>query len=183
MKAEIRISASFCIFAALCVLLLPLRWLLGAFVAALVHEVSHCLAIYFQREKIYSLHLTGMGARIETSSMSPRNEVLCALAGPLGSFSVLMAAEYFPEVAVCGLLQGLYNLLPIYPLDGGRAVRCLVSYPVSRGIELFFLVLLTGIGLWLCQKDMHFGLSLLVFLWYPRIRRKISCKESNLAVQ
>lgn len=69
--------------------------------------------------------------------MSPGRELLCVLAGPAVSFSLLALARFFPRIAICGLVQGIYNLLPIYPLDGGKALRCMVSLLRKHRLRLF----------------------------------------------
>lgn len=183
MGHKVQINFGFCIFLALMILLLPIPWWTGAIIAALIHEGFHIMAVLICGGKIYDLSVTGMGAKIEAMSMTNAKQVFCALAGPLGSFSCLAASEYFPELAICGLIQGAYNLLPIFPLDGGRIIKYICAEGLCRGIEVFTLVMLTGIGLWLGTQSREVVLFFLISAWYPMIQRKISCKERNLAVQ
>ena len=60
---------------------------------------------------------------MELGCLSPVRELLAAAAGPVGSLSLMLMGRFFPRLALCGLVQGLFNLLPIYPLDGGRILR------------------------------------------------------------
>lgn len=183
MGDKITISPGFCFLWALCLLILPLRWATGAFLAALVHEAAHWCAVYLLGGQVFSINLRGHGAVMEASPMTSGKEALCALAGPAGSFLLVLLAEYFPEAAVCALVQGCYNLLPIYPLDGGRIIRCLFPDAVYRALEAFFLVLLVGFSMWLSIYHINLGILLLLIGSFPLIRGKIACKESNLAVQ
>lgn len=183
MGSRVKVTPGFCFLGALCLLVLPLRWGMGALLAAMVHETAHCLAVHLCGGSILSMSLGGNGAKIEAAPMSPGKSALCALAGPLGSFLVLLIAEHFPEVAVCGLIQGIYNLLPIYPLDGGRILRNLLPQAVCTGAEMFALTLCSGFSLWVGAENRELGLVLLLFLWIPVIQRKISCKAPKLAIQ
>ena len=179
MENRVKITPGFYLMGALALLMLPLRWVIGALLAAMVHEVFHCIAVFLCGGQVRSLSLGTFGARIEASPMSAERDALCSLAGPLGSFSMVLTAEYFPEAALFGLIQGVYNLLPLYPLDGGRITQCLLPEPVCFGIRVFTIVLLTGVGLWLMTYSTEIGFTLLLSLWIPSLLRKISCKAAR----
>ena len=112
-------------FLALLILLIPLRWLLGAVVSITVHEFCHILAIRSFGVPIRSVQVGISGARIQTHDMSLWQELICALAGPMGGILLLLTAKWFPVTALCAGFHTLYNLLPVYPLDGGRILRCI----------------------------------------------------------
>lgn len=177
MASNVKISPVFFLAAALALLILPLRWVMGALLAALIHEVCHCVAVSACGGKLLSCSLGGSGARIETVSLSPGKEALCVLAGPAGSFLALLLAEHFPEAAVCGLIQGVYNLLPLYPLDGGRALACLLPDTVCLGIRVFTLTVLTGCCLWVMCHRMDLGLMMLVSILIPVSKEKFLAKH------
>ena len=111
-------------FSAILVLLVPLRWLLGAILSVAVQEVCHILSVRALGIPIYSVQIGISGARIQTQCMTLWKELICALAGPFGGFLLLLTAKWFPITALCAGFHTLYNLLPIYPQDGGRALRC-----------------------------------------------------------
>lgn len=175
-----KIKTHFAVFllGALWVLLLPPLWGLGALFAATIHELCHLMAVLLCGGQVLEFSIEPLGARMRITPLSPGSEALCALAGPAGSFCLLLLAERFPEAALCGLIQGGYNLLPIYPLDGGRFLGCLFSASVCRSVEVFVLVLVSGIGLWICICSREVGLLFLLSLWIPVIQRKLSCKDS-----
>lgn len=174
------------LFVVLGIFLVPLKWLFSAIMAAFIHECCHLIAIYLLGGRILGFRIGAGGMIMELSPMNPVREALCALAGPLGSFALLSVSRWLPELALCALAQGLYNLLPVYPLDGGRVVRCLLIHFLPRkGIKLCTIIEMIScilLGFW----GILLGMWPLVIIMIALIKaayRKISCKEGNLAVQ
>lgn len=124
MARRLRISGWALIWLALLLLVLPLRWIISAICAAGFHECCHILAIRLCGGRINGFRIGQSGAVLDTAMLTRHQELLCALAGPAGSALLVLTANRFPRLAVCALFHGIYNLLPVYPLDGGRAIRC-----------------------------------------------------------
>jgi Zn-dependent protease len=125
---------------------------LGFAVLLLVHELGHVL--WLKREGITSsmpVFVPFMGAFVAMKEM-PKNayvEAKVGLAGPVlgtaGALVVLIWAEetnsnLLRALAYIGFLLNLFNMIPIVPLDGGRAVSAL--HPAFWFAGLFALALL-----------------------------------------
>ncbi len=108
----------------LAILLLPVKWLVSLLLAMSFHEFCHLMAIYATARHWGKAHFGLHGARIPIPEMGRGAELFCALAGPAGSLLLGLTCPFFPRLALCGIGQACYNLLPLYPLDGGRALRC-----------------------------------------------------------
>lgn len=165
-RVEFTVLPRFYVFFSFMLLLLPLPWLLAALCAGIVHELGHYLAIRAFRIPVYGVSLQGAGARIRTGEMSRLQEVICSSAGPFFGGLLFLLFPIVPRIAVCGLLQTAYNLLPFPNFDGGRILRSLLSHFLSenraKGIQSLicrgFLVIS---GIVLCHFNLLVGLTVL----------------------
>lgn len=105
------------------------------------HELAHCLAAlsYGIRTRDITLFILGGVARIDgIERMTPRQEFFVTVAGPLSNLvpAILMVlfglvqvpAENEPmtlltHICFINFLLGIFNLLPAFPMDGGRILR------------------------------------------------------------
>ena len=189
----LHISAGLCIGLALFLLLLPIQWILAAVLAAGFHELCHAGMIRLCGGRILSVRIGVNGAVMETEPMSTGKELLCALAGPAGGLLLILAARWFPRIAVCGVIHSLYNLLPLYPLDGGRALQCgmellfppAVAKRICDGIGQVLIICILAMG---CYGTFFLKLGLVPLilalgLWQKTGIIKIPCKQRQPSVQ
>ncbi len=178
---------------ALSLLILPLRWVAAVAAAAIIHELFHYIAIKLTKGQVLSLEIRTTGLRMQISNMSFGKELVCALAGPLGSFLLLSVSRWFPRTAVCAVFHGLYNLLPVYPLDGGRALRSAAylllpaqyAERVCSCMQTLFRLLFLLAAIY-AVFSLNLGLLpvlMLLLLILKTNHVKISCKQKSQRVQ
>ena len=99
-------------------------WLKNLLLAALLHECGHAIALWYFGVPIRSVRLTSLGAVLAVGETSYRTELICAAAGPaVNALLAIVAFRPFPAFGLCNLGLLGFNLLPLYPLDGGRMLR------------------------------------------------------------
>jgi Zn-dependent protease/predicted transcriptional regulator len=110
------------------------------FVSVLLHELSH--AVVARRHGLHvvaiTLHIFGGVSELEEEPTSPGQEFTMAIVGPLTSFVIAamaaVAARWAEPVpaailaylALVNTAVGAFNLVPGFPLDGGRVLRAVL---------------------------------------------------------
>ena len=192
-KKNATVSADFLVMLAAAVLLVPIQWL-GAWILALtIHELCHYLAVRACGGTVAAIHLTCRGIIMDAEPLSLGKEALCAYAGPIGALAVLLVARYVPRTAICTLCFSAYNLLPIFPLDGGRGLGCILKKHLTdsvadRVLRYIENIVLLGILIVAAISVFHLGLGLLpaviaVLLFCRSKGLKSPCKKCRLGLQ
>lgn len=144
---------------------------LGLFASIVAHEIAHTLIA--RRHGIamagITLFIFGGVAQMESEPPSPRAEFAMAIAGPLASIGLgvgALTAALFPwpgavitiltYLGVTNIALAIFNLLPAFPLDGGRLFRALLwrrsgsplgATRVAARVGTGFAFVLMGVGL------------------------------------
>ena len=168
-KAEVRLSIGVLpLFAALIALGEGKAFALSL-TALLIHECAHLIAARNLGFRVLRFSFYPFGAVMQFDSLcaAQNSEWIVSLAGPLGSLAAASAAglaahaipmleETLDLFVHTNAALTLLNLLPAYPLDGGRIARSLllrcVSEQGSRRILFAFTaavsLLMLGFGIW-----------------------------------
>ncbi len=132
----------------------PLAWGLGLvlalFLSVLVHELAHSFYALRKGGQVSDITLLMIGgvSRITRMPEGPRQEAVMAFVGPLTSlvlggaflaaYTLLVGARSFNlqfavfYLGVLNLFLGFFNLLPAFPMDGGRVLRALLTPRLGR---------------------------------------------------
>ncbi len=132
--------------------LASLALVLAMFGCVLMHEYGHALmARRFGIETAdITLYPIGGVARLRRLPRAPGAELLIALAGPAVNFAIIGVlmilgflgldqvvagtelGVFLGRLMLVNLVLGLFNLIPAFPMDGGRVLRALLSGVVGR---------------------------------------------------
>lgn len=173
-------------------------WVLGAisavllFVCVLLHELGHSLVAQRYQMSVgrITLFIFGGVSQITAEPPSAGAEFWMAIAGPAVSFALALlfaAAKPFvvgfrpffaiaSYLALINLLLGAFNLLPGFPLDGGRVLRAIVwastrdirrATLVAANTGRFFGYFMIFIGIWIMlHGDLFDGVWLAFIGWF-----------------
>ncbi len=174
------------------------------FVSVALHELSHSFVAIRYRLPILSITLFIFGgvAQMKGEPPSPRAEFRMAIAGPLSSFFLSLiffivyisvtgpvARALFSYLAQLNLILGAFNLIPGFPMDGGRVVRAFlwkktndIFYATRRAssygqkIALFFIIF----GLISIFAGFPGGLWLMLIGWFLHTAAQASYQQAGL---
>ncbi len=175
---------------------------LSLFVSVLLHELAHSLVARKRGYRVEGITLFLLGGVSSIASESRRaiDDFVISIVGPLSSLAIAViigivvvlsgggspayaAIEY---VAIINLLLGLFNLLPAFPLDGGRVLRAAiwaVTGSYRRATEVATRsgqvtgILLAGLGVYQIFQGNHLqGIWLVLVGWF--LNRAASASRS-----
>jgi Zn-dependent protease len=109
------------------------------FASVLLHELAHALVAVRHGIPVggITLHIFGGVSQLDSEPETPRAELLIAIVGPLASFAIagvahgvgrLFSGPSWPDalagyLGAVNVVVGVFNLVPAFPLDGGRVLR------------------------------------------------------------
>jgi Zn-dependent protease len=167
-------------------------WIMGIiaslmiFVSVLIHELAHSLVARRKGIPVNSITLFILGgvSNLEDEPRQPSSEFIMAIVGPLTSFLlalIFFGLSYIPQstgspgaamlsyLAIINLFLGAFNLLPGFPLDGGRVLRSIIwgstgnlvkATNIAGIVGQIFGWILIGVGIFFI-----FWISLFTGLW------------------
>jgi Zn-dependent protease len=135
-------------------------FILVVFVTVLLHELGHALVAknYHIKTKDITLLPIGGLAQLERIPEKPIEELLVSIAGPLVNLTLALLTGFFisvPETAETLLAElskginannfflnfflvniwlAIFNLIPAFPMDGGRVLRAILSFRFKRNV-------------------------------------------------
>lgn len=171
-KTKLEINYVIFVILIISILMGQLSTFLICFTFVLLHEYTHYIVAVLYGYKIdkMELNLWGGVLNMEDYVLKPSHEIVILISGPLFNlfnalaFNILY--QYFnnpliKEIVYVNTVLGVFNLIPISPLDGGKIIRLYLSYFMGYGkaikISLFFSkissIMLFFIGIYLLQYD------------------------------
>ena len=173
---------------------------------ALIHELGHLLAgilMGMKPEKIelmpfwvsisFKIKVEEYNKKIKKGNMLEIKKILVALAGPLTNFIIIIIAsniniDLFKALIVIytNFLIMIFNLLPIYPLDGGRILKGIlhINFGIKKSefytniISKITVAIITMLSSVLILYIHNIAITLIdMYLWYLVIKEDIIYKK------
>lgn len=155
------------------------------FLSVLVHELAHAFianSLGYNVRQIY-IDLFYGAAEIDLDHCPERDSIQIVAAGPISNllFGILSFGIYattgihfFAEMILVNIVLFIFNILPIYPMDGGRILRSFLMMKMSSNrrlakqisdwVSLVFSVALLAYCIY--TSDLMLGIFSLLFIYY-----------------
>ena len=165
-SADIRVNASFWLLVLLAAIVSPLTVVAAILTAAALHELGHLAVMRYYGVSVKRFRLTALGAELDAPTLARLpygRELIITLAGVTVNLfcAILLALLGF---AGAHLVLAAFNLLPVVPLDGARALCLALSFflgptagdRVTAAVSLACSLALCALGLKL-SLELHSG--------------------------
>lgn len=162
-----------------------------SFIFILLHELGHAITGVILGLKIKKININVFGLSIEFENYGKErlnNKIIIDMAGPAINIITFIIAVIFKneEIAYINILLAIINLLPIYPLDGGRIVKNLLlkshNYKQVVGytekISKDTLIIITAISSIVILYIKNVGIFLVIlYLWSIALKE---CRKNQI---
>lgn len=136
----IKVSNYFIPYVILLILLGFRGQLLVAFAIVLFHEMVHYIAARHYGFSGFDIEILPLGAVLKLKELDEANtkeDIIISISGPIANLMFAaffyymwtrLRTNYMYMLYTGNLIIGLFNLIPAFPLDGGRIIRGIISY-------------------------------------------------------
>ena len=154
----------------------------------IIHELGHLLMaklMNIEIDKIYIYPLGGITKLNMKLNTNPLQEILVLLSGPLLQLSgyimlTLMLKDYASLIKYYNYQILFFNLLPIYPLDGGKLLNVIASLNIPYKMSLKYSILISYITLLIIVINNSFNLKLNLIIMIFLLLYKIIKESRNI---
>lgn len=214
---HIKIDLKIFLFAFIFIIMKKIKIYAFLMMFALVHELGHALMAIILHYKIEQIELMPYGLKmnfkinyddynkkIGKGSLISLKKILICIAGPISNFIIATIffiftnckinildenlKTFFINTVYANLLIFIFNLIPIYPLDGGRILQEILhikiglrkSYSIIQDVSLVSIAILSAISSIIILYYKNIAIFIvLIYLWYLTIKceRDFTMKE------
>ncbi len=168
---------------------------------AIIHECFHLLTGIILGYKVKSIRIMALGisiafkereeeynTKIKKSNFNNLKKIIILIMGPVSNILIAFLFLFLDmaEVVYINVLIAIFNLLPIYPLDGGQILNRVLrivygnfeAYKITNSINNIIMSIITAlasIGI-LYTKNLAI-IFIIIFMWYLIIKENRKYKE------
>ena len=125
------------------------------FISVFLHELGHSFAAkkFGMDTRSITLYPFGGIAMINMSNMTPKSEMIISAAGPATNFlimllsipAMIMSVPFSIEVFFLNTIMCFFNMIPAFPMDGGRVLRAAMSLKLDSYTATVYCIRISGI--------------------------------------
>ena len=166
--------------------MLPVTIVVSVFISVLIHELAHAWVANRKGYQVYGINIDIFsGSAAIDANMHERDSIPIVAAGPISNIILatigllmiiilpqdilILSSNFITSFITVNIILAVFNILPIFPMDGGRIVKDLLvlkmrnrrkAKTIAASISLIFSILLLTYSIY------TFSLILILFSGY-----------------